>query len=741
TTSEIGTLSAAQGALNLKENTLITLGAGAANAQKVHSLGGISTGTGAGLVLGDYATLQINDIPSALKDDYGTVGNTDSASSLQLAIGGGTGSVLELALSARATDNTDWKRNNTVTLSTPTGAASGVGEVRVSSGSLANAVFSGPATTNLNGAALRMADGTSIILRKANSSENLGAGDITLEGTTELFNYNITGTLTNNISGNKLNITNEGNVTLTGNVNLQALQMGINTTLGDGVNERTYTLGAVTATSATTLTVSKNATLNHLSSVTGAVTLAGSGVYDLGSGTIANVSGLTAATWTGTVKKHSDGDIGQLNTYANADSTLDLSGVKAWISDNQTFNGTLQLTNNGDTSALSLNNGYSDNAKATFAGTIKGSGDISYIWSGGTEGITAEHTFSAATDEWGGKFVAKSTNKNVSLSFTKAGNVFDGDSERAGVENASAYKLTVNVGSSAENGDITFDGTIGKTGNGAVELNVTNNKVTFNKTVNVDKLTVAQGASAQLGNTMTVGGVTFTATDHATAESPAKLTGAGDNALVAMQSATSFSISDMTLSNVKLSAVEGASVALTNVSGTAELAGAGNYTLGMVGAMENDNGGTALTLKYTSDLAITMSGTGSRLLLSADPTADVNGIFGTYNLTLTLNYTLAGDLASAETVNWQELVGFTGVLGDLLTAQTAEATVDLAEGEAAVAAAGTAPTVEYNYTAPGEGAQVGMLVITINGLNVPEPATSTLSLLALAALAARRRRK
>ncbi|MBP3499449.1 MAG: hypothetical protein J6J97_05120 [Akkermansia sp.] len=278
------------------------------------------------------------------------------------------------------------------------------------------------------------------------------------------------------------------------------------------------------------------------------------------------------------------------------------------------------------------------------------------------------------------------------------------------------------------------------TGTGELKLTNTNNVIT-----NV----TAQSGNVVVNGARSIGGIEVAAekmvslsngnmqVESADGVSSATMSGG----LVAMQSATSFSISDMVLSNVKLSAVEGASVALNNVSGTAELAGAGNYTLGMVGAMENDNGGTALTLKYTSDLAITMSGTGSQLLLSADPTVDANGIFGTYNLTLTLNYTLAGDLASAETVNWQDLVGFTGILGDLLTAQTPEATVDLAEGEAAVAASGTAPTVEYTYRAPADGAQVGTLVIAINGLNVPEPATSTLSLLALAALCARRRRK
>jgi hypothetical protein len=50
-----------------------------------------------------------------------------------------------------------------------------------------------------------------------------------------------------------------------------------------------------------------------------------------------------------------------------------------------------------------------------------------------------------------------------------------------------------------------------------------------------------------------------------------------------------------------------------------------------------------------------------------------------------------------------------------------------------------APTVSYGYAAGGSN--VGTLTITITGLNVPEPTTSTLSLLALAGLCARRRRK
>ncbi|MBQ6942567.1 MAG: PEP-CTERM sorting domain-containing protein, partial [Akkermansia sp.] len=78
-------------------------------------------------------------------------------------------------------------------------------------------------------------------------------------------------------------------------------------------------------------------------------------------------------------------------------------------------------------------------------------------------------------------------------------------------------------------------------------------------------------------------------------------------------------------------------------------------------------------------------------------------------------------------------------LGQLLTAQGATAYVSGAvETPASVSEGGSTGGVSVSYSA-ATGGNVGT-VITITGLNVPEPATSTLSLLALAALAARRRR-
>ena len=128
---------------------------------------------------------------------------------------------------------------------------------------------------------------------------------------------------------------------------------------------------------------------------------------------------------------------------------------------------------------------------------------------------------------------------------------------------------------------------------------------------------------------------------------------------------------------------------------------------------------------------------GSMVLLTADPSLDVNGAFGTYTLTFTLDVNLGAGFTEGS-IDWSSLVGFDGWLGSMLATQMPEMP-DVGEMPAELSQE-AGPSVSYNYTA-GEGSNVGSLVITINGLNVPEPATSTLSLIALAALAARRRRK
>ena len=195
----------------------------------------------------------------------------------------------------------------------------------------------------------------------------------------------------------------------------------------------------------------------------------------------------------------------------------------------------------------------------------------------------------------------------------------------------------------------------------------------------------------------------------------------------------------MTLTNVELKArTPETRVYLNNVSGSAILT-TGTFVLdakvqsatSIVG-----EGGTASVLAYGAEGAPSLTlNAGSMVLLTADPSLDVDGAFGTYTLTFTLNVNLGEGLTEGS-VNWSSLVGFDGWLGSMLATQMPD-TLNVGELPAELGQ-DAGPSVSYNYTA---GDNVGSLVITINGLNVPEPATSTLSLMALTALAARRRRK
>lgn len=82
-------------------------------------------------------------------------------------------------------------------------------------------------------------------------------------------------------------------------------------------------------------------------------------------------------------------------------------------------------------------------------------------------------------------------------------------------------------------------------------------------------------------------------------------------------------------------------------------------------------------------------------------------------------------------------IEFGGVLGEMLhPAADTEYTLNVAS----TISTDSADTWALNFGA-GTGINEGNLVITISGLSIPEPTTSTLSLLALVALAARRRRR
>ena len=769
-------LSAAGAALVLADGTTLSLAGGTEGSQKIHTLGSMTQGAGSVLSLGDYSTLQLY-----MPAETAFAANTSiSDPILNLTLAGGTGTVLEFAMDSHF----EHTYNNTVKLTAANGATKPVETVRIASGFLANTVHTGSAATNLGGADLIMADGANLVVRTGGKEVDFGAGAITLEGTSDLYLYgsvhNYDTTITNDISGDTLRFKDEGEVTLTGNINLTAL---VNDGSSDDeikftgasvhadtvtlASNKTITLGdgddaVLSKVSFDTVNVANNANatikLNSDASLTsngktgGTLKLDGSGVYELNLSDTSDISGISVnESWTGTVKV-SGGDINQLNNYANANSTLELTGVKAWISNNQTLKGTLKLTN-GAVSALTLNDGYSSACVATFAATIEGFGDIRQYWHSSTADPDLQITFSGNTDGWSGKFISDANNsgKNVVLNFTKAGNVFSSTTDGGGIVNESSKKLTVNIGN--EEGDINFNGTISRTGTGNVEVAVTNNTVSFSKAVSVDTFAVANEANAKLaaGGSITAGNVSFSkqnATLNNVTVSGSSITKTGGSAgsiagadisLAELAAGSSFSISDMALSNVTVSAATaGTAVNLTNITASAVQLAQGSFTMtntAEVGSHSVDGS----TASFTTDLlsGITLNNTDSSATLTVD-LGDLAAVAAleegkTYDLSITLNgFTM---------MNYEVGTGLVFAADSWLGQLLAEHGYVSGSLEAPEALASTSP-VKVTYTGiAGEGGVNVGTIVTITGLTIPEPTTTTLSLLALCGLAARRRRK
>ena len=341
---------------------------------------------------------------------------------------------------------------------------------------------------------------------------------------------------------------------------------------------------------------------------------------------------------------------------------------------------------------------------------------------------------------------------------------FKGRESGSAVNNSGAtgqYSYT-NTGYSFENGDVTVNTasngeglsnklvnssltntgsgelTVSNSANTITALSAENGNVKLSASMKVDSISAKSGKMVTVtnGNTIAMGGGAVSIGANG---ANATLTARSDTALAQLQEDASFTIQDMTLTNTTITAatVE-TKVNLQNVEASNVMLAKGAFTLNAtptVGLAPSGEGHG--TLSYSNGLAIATTDNIASLTLNLDVVNAVAGdAHGTYDLTITLSG-FGDGFAVTEAI--LGLVGFdsTSWLGQALVSQKAEYTV-VTEQTPATAGEGGVPTVSY---AAGTGASVGSLVITISGLNVPEPATSTLSLLALAALAARRRRK
>ena len=594
---------------------------------------------------------------------------------------------------------------------------------------------------------------------------NTGSGDYTVEmgelvdSGVMSFTFNVeTDTTVNKLT------TSRGSV---------SISEGKTLTLGGGTDETPvkHSIGSVTGGSGSKLQLDEFAELTKVTRVQGELTLSGKGVYNYGEadGGFALGFSLDADNWFGTVAL-AGGDRGvSLTTLEGAstkNSMLMLTGYKGYLDGTSEMKNNLVLINGDAGYGILLDNGTSDqDPRITFSGNIEGKGHIVYAWANnevenGESTSTATHVFTGDTSDWEGMFIrdlslsesGRVYGKYVVAEFTAGGHVFSAEGTGGVKDNENSGKLSVVIDAKK---DTYFHGSIENVGGVTV-----NSNTDFMQRVDTAELIVAKDATASVGgsNTLQAGEVAFCkegATlsnvtvrgNSITATSSSNgAVGSIANALVElglpeMAAGTRFTIEDMMLSNVELRAKTSETrVYLNNVSGSAILS-TGTFVLDakvQKATSSVGEGGMDFSLAYGAEGTPSLTlNAGSMVLLTADPTLDVNGAFGTYTLTFTLDVNLGAGFTEGS-IDWSSLVGFDGWLGSMLATQMPEMP-DVGEMPAELSQE-AGPSVSYNYTA-GEGSNVGSLVITINGLNVPEPATSTLSLIALAALAARRRRK
>ncbi|MBR2313615.1 MAG: autotransporter-associated beta strand repeat-containing protein, partial [Akkermansia sp.] len=281
--------------------------------------------------------------------------------------------------------------------------------------------------------------------------------------------------------------------------------------------------------------------------------------------------------------------------------------------------------------------------------------------------------------------------------------------------------------------------TVKNAANTITSLKATGGDVMLTDDMSVQRISAAKDKSvsvaADKGITM-AGGVSLKA-----GGTEATLTALSDSALAGLQDGTSFTIRDMVLQHATLTASNDATnpVVMQNVELSQVVLNQGAFTLRTAAPESKAESGNTL-LSYTTGISGITKGTTLTLLADLSmPEGSTAGLVDLEFVFTGFNTNLAYATGSLAGLKEAYGIEFGGILGNLLNQpEPVVAAETLRAGESSGAT--TADTFTVSYGA-GTGAQVGSLVITIAGLNVPEPATSTLSLLALAALAARRRRK
>ncbi len=473
------------------------------------------------------------------------------------------------------------------------------------------------------------------------------------------------------------------------------------------------------------------------------LTLTGNGSYYAGQDSSRNVYLHAAgrekvalgADWTGEVivEGMTNTNYLDLNNLGHQGSTVTLKGSTGYLKQANNgnvarFTADLQLVNaDNGTAAYTVINGNSGSGGTDpgnhyiFEGAVKGTGDFVYDHSLGSETIRNRQTFEFAGDvsEWTGKlenleglstfrFKEDATEVNINTIQVRT----NGANNKMDLEFAHDRAATVNsVIQKAEDA-----------GSSEIHLAVQNTSAegtTFTKSVSADTLTVGDNTKASFNGATSAGtletGAGSTLSGTVTVASTATINGSVENGglqWAAGQSAQTFNLNtvyDVGNANVLTTIATGSTINFGE-TGMIELGTAGQDNTGLAGKS------LTLTASFTLNEAVEGS------------------ILSTETLWL-----IKGTGIDASLVNFDASTATesgSSALTRYAWATSLEAEWVLPESTAELMRAATEPEAgAYRFVATDEG-----IGVQYYQNNVPEPTTATLSLLALAALAARRRR-
>lgn len=466
---------------------------------------------------------------------------------------------------------------------------------------------------------------------------------------------------------------------------------------------------------------------------TPSMTLMGTGTYILtaGNSLLDNVGRVSEASdtdgnriWQGTVEvnnlvaldKYDSGTTKNgfdFDDYGNEQSTVHFKGFNGYLYANDGYMKMdvvqdLILTNTDTMNAYEISNGFSSQVQ-NYEGDISGTGD--FVVSAST-GMT--YNFKGDLSGWKDGAELKVSAGTQTVNFTDKATEINADVVTTGG--------TMNV-SISNTEEVTVNGKVSNAGGGALNLTVeTDAGTTFNNTVNVTSLTVGDNAEVKLAKTSTIGSVQIDARGAGVAELSKGMT-----------------ITDSSLSNGHIR-----NAAITSISpGTVELDGITAENLYLYGedvdflSTEDEAmfyfdevvdmyNHTVNVVKFSSDVfkGMTLGKDGAGITLSVSNTVDWGNV-GEADMTNVIIYLegftiegLTSGIYDESSFALQFAPSEVATLSDSLTV------ADLLAWDYAIKT--------YSQTASG---------LTISLSNIPEPTSATLSLLALAALAARRRRK